>query len=272
MNRIVFIILFVFLAATLLLTACDKQESMVQTDTPSPSSAVKISASDLVSLEDKASYGMGYDMGKKFKELGFHISADIFSTGLRDGIEETDSPLLTEEEIKQAMKDFQQEIRKKKKEEMDKKAVENKEKSDKFLEENKKKEGVVTLESGLQYLIVTDGSGETPKATDRVKVHYKGTTIDGTEFDSSYKRNKPATFSVNRVVKGWTEALQLMKVGSKWQLFVPPELGYGNRGAGRKIGPNETLIFDIELISIEEAVTSKTEMPQTGSDTAPKTK
>jgi len=272
MKRTVFTILFVFLCASCLLVACDKKESMNQTDASAPAGGKSLSASDLVSLEDKASYGMGYDMGKKFKELGFDISADIFSKGLRDGIETTDSPLLTEEEIKQAMKDFQQEIRKKKKEEMDKKGIENKEKSDKFLEENAKKDGVVTIESGLQYKIITEGSGEKPKATDRVKVNYRGTTIDGTEFDSSYKRNKPATFSVNRVVKGWTEALQLMKVGAKWQLFIPPELGYGNRGAGRKIGPNETLIFDIELISIEAPTTPKTAIPAPAADSAPATK
>ena len=117
-------------------------------------------------------------------------------------------------------------------------------------EENAGKEGIVTTESGLQYQIITEGKGEKPKETDRVSVNYTGTLIDGTEFDSSFKRGKPATFSVNRVVKGWTEALQLMPVGSKWQVFIPPELGYGERGAGAKIGPNSVLIFEMELLKI----------------------
>jgi len=119
-----------------------------------------------------------------------------------------------------------------------------------FLVENAKKEGVVTLESGLQYQVITPGTGNAPKATDKVTTHYRGTLIDGTEFDSSYKRGQPATFPVKGVIAGWTEALQLMKVGAKWQLFIPANLAYGKRGAGGKIGPNATLIFDIELISI----------------------
>ena len=120
-----------------------------------------------------------------------------------------------------------------------------------FLAENKNKEGVVTLPSGLQYKVITAGAGPTPKLTDTVTTHYRGTLIDGTEFDSSYKRNQPATFQVNGVIAGWTEALQLMHVGSKWQLFIPANLGYGARGAGGKIGPNATLIFDIELLAIK---------------------
>ncbi|MCT4603130.1 MAG: FKBP-type peptidyl-prolyl cis-trans isomerase [Marinifilum sp.] len=134
---------------------------------------------------------------------------------------------------------------------------ENTAKGEKFLSDNAKKEGVVTTESGLQYRVITEGTGEKPVATDQVKVHYRGTTIDGKEFDSSFKRNQPATFAANRVIKGWTEALQLMPVGSKYELFIPAKLAYGPRGAGGDIGPNETLIFEVELLEIVKAEEAK---------------
>jgi FKBP-type peptidyl-prolyl cis-trans isomerase len=127
----------------------------------------------------------------------------------------------------------------------------NKKEGAEFLEANKTKEGVVTLPSGLQYKILTEGTGPKPAASDTVVCNYRGTLISGTEFDSSYKRGQPASFPVNGVIKGWTEALQLMPVGSKWQLFVPAELGYGDRGAGGEIGPGATLIFEVELLSIQ---------------------
>lgn len=138
-------------------------------------------------------------------------------------------------------------------------AEENKALGEKFLEDNKGKEGVVTTESGLQYKVLTEGKGEIPTKDQKVKVHYRGTTIDGKEFDSSYKRNEPATFLPTRVIKGWTEALQLMPVGSKWELYIPSTLAYGARGAGANIGPNSTLIFEVELLDIvkEEAPAKK---------------
>ena len=123
--------------------------------------------------------------------------------------------------------------------------------AEKFIMENKNKEGVVTLPSGLQYKVLQEGTGRTPTATDTVSTHYRGTLLDGREFDSSYKRNEPTEFPVNRVIKGWTEALQLMKEGSKWMLYIPPHLAYGERGAGGLIGPNETLIFEIELLKVK---------------------
>jgi FKBP-type peptidyl-prolyl cis-trans isomerase FklB len=176
--------------------------------------------------------------------------------GMKDGMAESE-PLLPEEEMSKAKRDHsmaQREQRKKEREEQGKK---NKAEGEKFHKENAKKEGVVTLESGLQYKILKEGKGDKPAETDRVKVNYKGTLIDGTEFDSSYKRNRPATFGVNRVVKGWTEALQLMPVGSKWQIFVPSELGYGERGSRDKIGPHATLIFEVELLEIMKADPNK---------------
>jgi FKBP-type peptidyl-prolyl cis-trans isomerase FklB len=134
---------------------------------------------------------------------------------------------------------------------MQKLSEKNKADGEKFLVENGKKEGVKTLPSGLQYKEIAPGTGKSPKTTDTVTTHYKGTLIDGTEFDSSYKRGEPVSFPVSGVIAGWTEALQLMKEGAKWQLFVPPNLAYGERGAGREIGPNATLIFEVELISIQ---------------------
>ena len=135
-------------------------------------------------------------------------------------------------------------------------AAKNLEDSKKFLAENQKKEGIKTLPSGLQYKVIAEGSGKMPKPTDDVTLHYRGTLIDGTEFDSSYQRGEPATFKVDGIIKGWTEALQLMKEGSKWQLFIPPELGYGNRSMSR-IPPNSTLIFEVELISVKYVKTEK---------------
>jgi FKBP-type peptidyl-prolyl cis-trans isomerase len=135
----------------------------------------------------------------------------------------------------------------------------NKEKGETFLEANKAKEGVTALESGLQYKILKKGTGPSPKATDTVKCHYRGTTIDGKEFDSSYKRGEPATFALNRVIKGWTEGLQLMKEGGKWEFYIPSEMAYGERGSGPHIGPNEVLIFEVELLGIEKPETEKTQ-------------
>jgi FKBP-type peptidyl-prolyl cis-trans isomerase FklB len=159
--------------------------------------------------------------------------------------------LLTEDQARQAIEDFQKTLMAKKAETMQKLSEKNKADGEKFLAENAKKEGVKSLPSGLQYREITPGKGKSPKATDTVTTHYKGTLIDGTEFDSSYKRGEPATFPVSGVISGWTEALQLMKEGAKWQLFIPPNLAYGEKGAGRDIGPNATLIFEVELISVK---------------------
>ena len=159
--------------------------------------------------------------------------------------------LLTEDQARQAIEDFQKTLMAKKAETMQKLSEKNKADGEKFLAENAKKEGVKSLPSGLQYKEITPGKGKSPKATDTVTTHYKGTLIDGTEFDSSYKRGEPATFPVSGVISGWTEALQLMKEGAKWQLFIPPNLAYGEKGAGRDIGPNATLIFEVELISVK---------------------
>ena len=158
---------------------------------------------------------------------------------------------VAEEESESVMRKFSAKMNKRQSEKNKLLAKEAMEVGNKFLEENRKKKGVVTTESGLQYLILKQGDGPKPEKTDKVKVHYRGTTIDGVEFDSSYKRGKPALFPVTGVIKGWIEALLLMNVGSKYKLFIPPELAYGSQGAGPRIGPNAVLIFEIELLDIE---------------------
>lgn len=210
--------------------------------------------------KDKVSYSIGLDIGSTLKRQLIDVNPELVNKGMQDGLSGA-KPLMTDEESKATMATFQKDMMAKqaaaKKAAGEKNAVEGK----KFLEENKKKEGVKTTASGLQYKVVKDGAGPTPKETDTVKVNYKGTTIDGTEFDSSFKRGQPAEFPVNRVIKGWTEGLQLMKVGSKYQLFVPADLAYGERGAGADIGPNAMLIFDVELVSITPAGATPTPKP-----------
>jgi len=201
--------------------------------------------------KDKVSYSIGMDIGNNLKKQSIDIDPDILAQGIKDTFS-GGKTLLTEQEFRDTLTAFQIELRAKQIERTKELAEKNKTEGESFLAENKKKEGVITLPSGLQYKIVKEGTGETPKLEDTVTVNYRGTLIDGTEFDSSYRRGQPATFSVKGVIAGWTEALQLMKVGSKWQLFVPSNLAYGERGAGRDIEPNATLIFDIELLSIKE--------------------
>ena len=213
-------------------------------------------AASLKTQRDKISYIIGMDAGKNLKVQSIDVDPDIFMKGFKDALSGNKS-LLSDDIIKESMAVFQDEIMKKHEDELKKAAAQNKKEGEAFLAENKKKEGVVTLASGLQYKVIKEGDGKSPKETDTVTVNYQGTFIDGTEFDSSYKRNQPATFQVNGVIPGWTEALQLMKAGSKWQLYIPAGLAYGEQGAGRVIGPNTTLIFDVELLSIDDAVLDK---------------
>jgi FKBP-type peptidyl-prolyl cis-trans isomerase FklB len=202
------------------------------------------------SLQDKVSYGIGLRIGKDFKSQQVELNPDLLMKGIEDGLAGAE-PLLSDEQIRETMVAFQQEMMEREKTRLEEASVKNAEEGKKFLEENAKKEGVVTLPSGLQYKVITEGSGKQPTSEDTVKVHYRGTLVDGTEFDSSYSRNEPAEFPVGGVIPGWTEALQLMKEGSKWQLVLPPELAYGERGAGPRIGPNATLVFEVELLEVE---------------------
>ena len=195
---------------------------------------------------EKISYSIGMDIGGNLKRQSVEVDPDLLAQGVKDSYG-GGKTLLTEDEARLAITTFQQTLMAKKAEAMQILSEKNKAEGEKFLAENGKKEGVKSLPSGLQYREITPGKGKSPKATDTVTTHYKGTLIDGTEFDSSYKRGEPATFPVSGVIPGWTEALQLMKEGAKWRLFLPPNLAYGERGAGRDIGPNATLIFEVEL-------------------------
>jgi FKBP-type peptidyl-prolyl cis-trans isomerase FklB len=206
---------------------------------------------ELKNQKEKESYSLGYQFGQSVKAQGVDINLDIYASGIRDGMGGKESQM-TAEEIRATITSLQQRLMAARQKELKEQAAKNLSESKAFLAENGKKEGVKTLPSGLGYKVLTEGSGKMPKAEDTVTVHYKGTLIDGKEFDSSYKRGQPATFKVKGVIKGWTEALQLMKEGSKWQLFIPPELGYGERGMGMQIPPNSALIFEVELISIKE--------------------
>lgn len=192
--------------------------------------------------KDKLSYALGMDLGNSLRRQAIDVDPAVFSQGLKDAIA-GGKTLLTEDEVRTTITTMQNEIK-------SKLVAKNKEQGAEFLAKNKTKEGVVTLPSGLQYKILKAGDGKKPGLEDTVVCNYAGTLIDGTEFDSSYKRNQPAAFPVKGVIKGWTEALQLMPVGSKWQLFIPPELAYGTQGTG-PIAPESTLIFEVELISIK---------------------
>jgi len=205
---------------------------------------------ELKTEKDKASYALGMNIGQGLKKQTDNLDPAIVQRGMKDALS-GNKMLMTEDEAKSAWTTFQVSMRKKQEQEALQLADTNKKEGDAFLAENKTKTGVVTLPSGLQYKILTEGTGPKPAATDSVVCNYKGTLLDGTEFDSSAKHGGPATFPVSGVIKGWTEALQLMAVGSKWELFVPADLAYGQRGAGAGIGPNSTLIFEVELVSIK---------------------
>lgn len=213
------------------------------------------------SEKEKLSYSMGVATGTQLKRQEIDADVDMFAKGIRDVISGT--PLmLSEQEVQETLIKFQKELAEKQAEKAKAASEKNKKEGEAFLAENKKKEGVKTLPSGLQYRVVKEGTGGMPKETDTVVTNYRGKLIDGTEFDSSYKRGQPATFPVKGVIKGWTEALQLMKEGSTWELFVPADLAYGERGAGSVIGPNATLIFEVELISIKDGAEQKTPAAQ----------
>ncbi len=201
-----------------------------------------------MTLEEKTSYAIGYsyfeNLNKEYK-----LDIDSFFKGIEDAIAK--KPVLDEMQMKEALLSFQEQIRAKQREAILEQTTKNKAAGEVFLKENKKKKDIVTLDTGLQYKVIKKGNGKSPKPEDTIKCHYKGTTIDGVEFDSSYKRGSPAEFQLNKVIKGWTDALQLMKEGGKWELYIPADLAYGDRQAG-PIKPGSTLIFEVELISIEK--------------------
>jgi FKBP-type peptidyl-prolyl cis-trans isomerase FklB len=213
--------------------------------------AGKPAAVALQTTQDQASYAVGLNIARSLKSDGFAVNVDALIQGLRDAFAGT-PPRLTDEQCQAALKVVQQELMAKQEDQRKVAGSQNRQEGQAFLAANGKKEGVTTLPSGLQYKVIKSGTGPTPKLTDTVRTHYHGTLIDGTVFDSSVKRGEPISFPVGGVIRGWTEALQLMKVGDKWQLFIPSELAYGPQGAGGVIGPDSVLIFEIELLGIGE--------------------
>jgi len=209
-------------------------------------------ASPLKDQKDKVSYSIGMSIGGSLKFQGAEVDIDLVAKGIKDSLS-TNKTLLTQQEMQDILRVWQTEIRSKRMEQQKVEGEKNKQAGEAFLAANAKKEGVITLPSGLQYKVLAAGAGKTPASNDVVKAHYKGTLIDGTEFDSSYTRGQPFTTPVNRVIPGWTEALTKMKVGDKWQLVIPGSLAYGERGMPPKIGPNAVLIFEMELLGIEDA-------------------
>lgn len=198
--------------------------------------------------KEKESYSLGYQFGQSLKHQGLEINLDIYTEGIRDALGGK-NPLMSEDEIRSTVGELQKRVEAARQKELKEKADKNLADSKSFMEENKKKDGVKTLPSGLQYKVLAEGTGRIPKKTDTVTVHYRGSLIGGREFDSSYSKGKPQTLQVDKLIPGWAEALQMMKEGSKWQLFIPPELGFGERDLGL-IPPNSTLILEVELIAI----------------------
>jgi FKBP-type peptidyl-prolyl cis-trans isomerase len=227
--------------------------------------AEESAAREPVTLEteiDKISYVIGTQAGQSFKTQGLELNMDLFVRALKDALAGQE-PAMSPEEMRQVMLEYRKRARAKRQAKLKKEAEENLVKGKAFIEENKTKPGVQALPSGLQYKVLKDGTGRTPTENDFVKAHYRGTLIDGTEFDSSYKKDKPSEFAVKGVIAGWTEALLLMKEGAKWQLFIPSELAYKKRGKGPVPG-NAALIFDVELVEVldKKPASSPSKAPQ----------
>lgn len=231
----------------LTMSAANAQTDTAPTSNGNNSTEVKRT---LTSEIDKLSYSIGIDLGKNFKRQDININPEVMAQGMQDGIEGKSA--LTEQQMQDVLTKFQKELIAKRSEQMNKQADENKKKGEAFLKENKSKPGVVTTQSGLQYKIITAGTGEKPGKDDTVTVEYTGRLINGEIFDSTEKSGKPATFKVSQVIPGWTEVLQLMPAGSTWEVYVPGHLAYGPRSMGGAIGPNETLIFNIHLVSVKK--------------------
>jgi FKBP-type peptidyl-prolyl cis-trans isomerase FklB len=199
---------------------------------------------------DRINYGVGYQIGGDFKRQGVELNTDALVRGIQDAIEGREPPM-GRQEMNQTLRDFKRRIMVAERERLKQQTQKNFEEGQAFLAENAKREGVKVLPSGVQYKVIQEGTGRSPDTDDTVTVHYRGTLLDGTEFDSSYQRGKPTTFRVNRVIPGWTAALPKMQEGAKWQLFIPSQLAYGPKGVGESIPPNSVLIFEVELLSVQ---------------------
>jgi FKBP-type peptidyl-prolyl cis-trans isomerase len=233
--------------------------------TQKPATPAAKTATTLETQKEKASYAIGLNIGRSMKKDSVEVDPEFVAKGIKDALNGT-KPLLSDEETQAVLTALQGDVRKRQQDAFQQAMTKNKEAGDAFLAANKSKPGVVALPSGLQYKVIQNGDGPKPTASDTVVCNYKGTLVDGTEFDSSYKRGQPATFAVGQVIKGWTEALQLMPAGSKWELYIPANLAYGERGTqGGPIGPNETLVFEVELVSIQAKPAPKLEtVPPSG--------
>jgi FKBP-type peptidyl-prolyl cis-trans isomerase len=242
------------LISFLALQACNQQSAAPAGE--QSSSPATAAADSLTTPEQRLSYGIALGLGQRMRADGMKLDLDAFQAGLTDGINEA-TPRLTQEEIAAEMKAYQEKAAAEHEAAQAALGETNAAAAKTFLAENGAREGVVTTESGLQYEILTEGTGPKPGPEDTVEVHYVGTLVDGTTFDSSVDRGEPVTFGVGQVIPGWTEALQLMPVGSKWKLAIPAELAYGSGGAGRVIGPNAALIFEVELLSIPSQATGE---------------
>ena len=228
------------------------------------SQAPAAGSSELKTDKDRTSYAIGMEMGKGVKQQGFDVDPDVLIRGFKDAIGDKPS-LISDDELRDIMTKLQTEVRQKQMAAQQAAASENKAKGEAFLAENAKKDGVVSLPDGLQYKVLTTGTGKKPAESDTVLCNYKGTFIDGTEFDGSEKAGKPVSFPVKGVIPGFKEVLQLMPVGSKWQVYIPSSLGYGERGTPNGvIGPNSALVFDIELVSIQDATPAASAAPAAG--------
>jgi FKBP-type peptidyl-prolyl cis-trans isomerase len=286
MRKLLIVVRTMLAAGVVLLGSAVAQTSAAPSQTPpakkpaapaakkSPSAATKTGTASkdqpvtaLTTSKQKASYAIGMNWGTGLHRQAIDVDTAALLQGMKDGLA-GGKTLLTEDEARAALMQLQKEMQEKQQAKAAAEGDANKKEGEAFLAANKGKEGVVTLPSGLQYKILTPGTGPKPTATDSVVCNYKGTLINGTEFDSSYKRGEPATFPVTGVIKGWTEALQLMPVGSKWQLFIPSDLAYGARGTpGGPIGPNATLIFEVELMSIKDKNPPPDKVPAPGGAT-----
>jgi len=244
-----------------------KKDSEMMAEGMGEESAAEEAVEEKGTLIERASYGIGLNFGRNLSRQGAEFDMDKIMAGLRDGIEGQDA-WLDADEIRTAMQDMQKQWMETKRKEREDLGANNKTEGEAFLAENAQREGVMTTESGLQYEVLTEGDGAVPMSEDRVEVHYTGTLLDGTVFDSSHDRGKPAKFGVTRVIKGWTEALQMMPTGSKWKLYIPSDLAYGDRGAGANIGPNAALTFEVELLSIEETPAVSAEPVEPDGDAA----
>lgn len=236
------------LVLALALAACDKQpaggDAAADTGAAKPADALQTDA-------QRMGYALGVNVGRQFRQQEFPVDAAAMVKGVQDGFS-SETVALDDQQIAEALQKLQQTVASQAEAKQNAEATRNADEGKAYLAKNATAEGVQTTASGLQYKVLTAGTGQKPVAEDTVKVHYRGTLIDGTEFDSSYARGEPVSFPVNAVIPGWTEALQLMPVGSKWQLSIPAELAYGPGGAGDRIGPNATLLFDVELLAIEK--------------------